>query len=138
MRTLAAAAALMLLQTGPGEQRRVVERGDQSNIDAPRQVAARTAAEWTALWRQHAPDRPQPAVDLQKEMVVGLFLGSRPTAGFGIDLVETRDEQGTLVVVYRETTPPRDALTAQMLTFPYILVALPRHAGAVRFERGRS
>jgi hypothetical protein len=134
MRALAA-AALMLLQSGLGEPRRVIERGDQSNIDAPRQVAARTAADWTALWRQHAPGRPQPAVDLQKEMVVGLFLGSRPTAGYAVDLAGTRDEQGTLVVVYRETMPPRDALSAQMMTFPYVLVALPRHAGAVRFER---
>jgi hypothetical protein len=132
MKGFAAAAVMVLLQSGAG---RVVERGDQSNIDAPRQVAVRTAAEWTALWRQHAPERQPPKIDFEQEMVIGLFLGSRPSAGFAIELVDTSHEQGTLVIRYRETSPPPDALSAQILTFAYTLVALPQHTGPVRFEK---
>ena len=40
---------------------------------------------------------------------------------------------GTLVVEYVETAPSRDAITAQILTAPYHLAAIPKHDGEVRF-----
>src|SRR5262249_29451224 len=58
---------------------KTIDRGQQSNIDEAREVVIRTAADWTKLWRQHAGDRPSPDVDLTKSIVIGVFLGSRPT-----------------------------------------------------------
>jgi len=114
---------------------RALDKGDQSNVDDARQVVARTAPEWTTLWRQHSPDRPRPTVDFAREMVVGVFLGSRPSAGFAVDIVSARDEHGALIVRYRETTPPPGAIAAQVITSAYCIVALPRRDGDVRFER---
>ena len=114
---------------------RVLDKGDQSNVDEARQVVVRTAAGWTGLWRQHAPDRQRPNVDFARDMVAGVFLGSRPSAGFAIDVVGARDEDGNLVVRYRETRPPAGAVTAQVITSAYCIVALPRRDGEVRFER---
>ena len=57
-------------------------RADQSNMRRRRaQVTVRSAAEWTTLW-QAARRRARRcrAVDFAREMVVGVFLGSRPTA----------------------------------------------------------
>jgi hypothetical protein len=125
-------AAVLLQADAP---LRVLDKGDQSNVDEARQVVVRTAAGWTALWRQHAPDRPRPAVDFARDMVAGVFLGSRPSAGFAIDVVSARDEHGNLVVRYRETTPRPGAITAQVITSAYCIVALPRRDGEVRFER---
>jgi hypothetical protein len=116
---------------------RVLDKGDQTYVDEARQVVARTAPEWTTLWRQHSPDRPRPAVDFAREMVAGVFLGSRPSAGFAVDIVSARDEHGALVVRYRETIPPPGIITAQVITSPYCLVALPRRDGDVRFERSQ-
>jgi hypothetical protein len=129
----AAVLAAALLQTTP--PMRTLERGDQSFIDNERQAVARTAAEWTALWRQHAPDRAAPAVDFTKEMVVGVFLGSRNTAGYGVDIVGTEIRQGAVVVRYRQRAPAADAITAQIITMPYHLVAIAKAAGEVKFER---
>lgn len=114
---------------------RVLDKGDQSNLDEPRQVVVRTQEEWNTLWRRHATERPQPGVDLSKEMVLGVFMGSRPTAGFAVEVASAVVEGGVLVVNYRELRPGRDAITAQVLTSPYVIVAHPRHAGEVRFER---
>jgi protease stability complex PrcB-like protein len=114
---------------------RTLDKGDQSNIDGTRQVVARTVPEWTTLWRQHSPDRPRPSVDFAREMVAGVFLGSRPSAGFAIDIVSARDDHGALIVRYRETTPPPGAIAAQVITSAYCIVALPRRDGDVRFER---
>ena len=87
------------------------------------------------LWRQHAPERPAPPIDWSTEMVVGVFLGSRNTAGYAVDIVGTAAEQGALVVRYRQREPARDAITAQIITTPFHLVAIPKSAGDVRFER---
>jgi protease stability complex PrcB-like protein len=114
---------------------RTIDRGAHSNIDSSRQAVARTPAEWNALWKAHEFNRAAPAVDFAHEMVVGVFMGSRPTAGFTVEIVGTEMRDGALVVRYRETAPSGGAVTAQILTSPFHLVAVPRAAGAVTFER---
>jgi len=114
---------------------RTVERGSQSNIDAARQVVIRSAAEWTAFWRTHNFDKPAPQVDFDKEMVVGVFMGSRPTGGYSVTITGITERDGSLVVTYGETSPRPGAMTAQVLTFPYHLVAVPKHSGEVKFEK---
>lgn len=115
---------------------RTVAKGDQSNIDEAKQVLVRTEAEWTKLWRQHDPDHPRPAVDFSKEMVVGVFMGSRPNAGFTTTITSATAANGALNVRYNETTPRPGAITAQILTFPYHLVAIPKaDVKDVNFEK---
>jgi hypothetical protein len=114
---------------------RPLDKGDQSNVDDARQAVARTAAEWDTLWKQHSPDRMQPRVDFSKEMVIGVFLGSRPSAGFDIAIVGAEAEQGNLTVRFRETRPAPGMMTAQVITSPYHLAAVPRQSGTVKFER---
>jgi len=114
---------------------RTVDKGEQSNIDEAKQVVVRTEAEWTKLWQQHSPDRKRPAVDLSKDMVVGVFMGSRPTAGYNVSIVSTFAKDGSVLVQYRESQPRPGAMTAQILTFPYHLVAVPKAAGDVKFEK---
>jgi hypothetical protein len=115
---------------------RTVAKGDQSNIDSAKQVVVRTEAEWTQLWRQHAPDRPQPPIDFSKETVIALFMGSRPNAGFSTAVVSATEGGGALIVRYTETRPPRDAITAQVITFPYHIAAIPKATATnVKFEK---
>jgi hypothetical protein len=115
---------------------RTIAKGEQSNIESPMQVLAKNEAEWSALWRRHAGDREKPPVDFAREMVAGVFMGSRPTGGFTTTIVTSMEVKGVLVVRYSETIPPRDAVTAQVLTFPYHLVAIPKAAVSdVRFEK---
>ena len=132
-RILIALIVAAALQGGP--PLRALDKGDQSNMDDVRQAVVRTAAAWNTLWRQHAPDRPQPKVDFAREMVVGVFMGSRPTAGFAVEIIGMRDEGGMLVVEYRETRPARGLVSAQVITSAYHIVALPTRAGDVTFER---
>jgi hypothetical protein len=114
---------------------KTIDKGDHSNMDDAKQIAVRTEAAWKQLWQQHSPDRPRPAVDFTKAMVVGVFLGSRPTAGHKIEIVSATDTNGTLAVRYREAPPPRGMMTAQVVTSPYHLVTVPSFPGDVKFER---
>jgi hypothetical protein len=114
---------------------RSIEKGTQSNIDSPRQAVARTPAEWAALWKAHDFGRPAPTVDFNREMAAAVFMGSRPTGGFSVEIVSAGERDGSYVVGYRESSPRSDAITVQILTAPYHIVAVPKHSGAVRFEK---
>jgi hypothetical protein len=113
---------------------RSIDKGAMSEVSTARQVEVSNRDAWAALWREHAPNRPLPEVDFSREIVVGVFLGTRPTAGFAVEIVGYREDEGRLVVQYRETAPSRGAITAQMLTSPYHLVAVPKRTGAITFE----
>jgi hypothetical protein len=129
--------AAAILQTGapPAQPMTTIAKGAESAVESPRQVTVRTPSEWAALWRAHSAERPLPQVDFTRDMVVGVFLGTRPTGGFAVEIVGTRQDHGSLVVEYRETRPGRDQITAQVITAPYHLVRIPRFAGGVTFEQ---
>jgi len=137
----ALAAAFLQAPAAPEKARppympRTIEKGDQSNVEDAKRVLVRTDAEWAKLWQQHAPDRPRPVVDLSKEMVVGVFMGRRPNAGFSTAIVSTTAANGALIVRYTETLPKSGTVSAQILTFPYHLVAIPKaDVKAVKFEK---
>ena len=99
-------------------------------------VDVRTDAEWSTLWRQHHPDKPRPAVDFSKEMVVGVFMGSRPNAGFSTTIISATAANGALIVRYAEKVPAPGSMSAQILTFPYHIIAMPRaEVIDVKFEK---
>ncbi len=128
------AAALMQAQASPAPH--TLEKGDQSNVEDARQVLVRTEAELRRLWQQHAPDRPVPKVDFSREMVVGVFMGSRPNAGFSTAIVSATAANGALMVRYSESRPTAGTVSAQILTFPYHLVAIPKaDVKNVKFEK---
>ena len=132
------AAVLMIaafLQGTTPVPMRSLERSSQSFVDTAKQFVARTPAEWEAIWKQHAPARPAPEVDFSKDMVVGVFLGSRNSAGYSVEIVGVEKEAAGVVVRYRETRPGRGAITAQIITSPYHFVAVPKADGTVRFEK---
>jgi protease stability complex PrcB-like protein len=128
-------AMLVMMLQAPADMR-TLDKGVASNVDAARQATARTVGEWETLWRLHGGERTRPAVDFSKEFVVAVFLGSRPTAGFAVEIVGTREDAAALMVQYRETRPPADRIVAQVLTMPYHIVAV-RHAAVadVKFEK---
>jgi PrcB C-terminal len=110
-----------------------VAKGDLSGQQTAKQVTVRTPAEWKALWKDHSPTEKMPAVDFTKDMVVGIFLGSKPSDGYNVEIVGVRAQEKDLVVEYVQTQPGRGTLAAQILTEPYHLVSVPQHQGTVRF-----
>ena len=113
-----------------------ITAGQQSGVEKQREVVIRTAAEWKALWMEHSPDEPMPAIDFSKSVVAGVFLGLRSTGGFRVT-ISSVDRQGKGVVVqWREQKPDSNAMVTQMLTFPFVLVRIDdAGASAVTFRR---
>ena len=106
-----------------------------SQIESPKQAVARTPAEWTALWRQHAGDTALPKVDFASRTVVAVFLGTRMSAGYVVEITGTRHDKGALVVEWRERRPEPDQVSAQVITSPAHIATIPKFAGEIRFEK---
>ena len=109
--------------------------GTMSGIDEPRQVVVRTADEWQAVWKEHDGRTPAPLVDFSASTVVGLFLGSRRTAGFEVEITALKKEGDILVVEYVEWTPRPGSFVAQIITSPFHLVSVARNEGEVQFRK---
>ncbi len=111
-----------------------IAKASMSNIDDARQAVVSTEAEWATLWRQHDFDKPAPKVDFTRRTVVAIFLGSRPTAGFDVEIVGTKQEGDTVFVEWAEVRPQERALLAQVLTSPAVIASIPK-AGKVAFRK---
>jgi hypothetical protein len=111
-----------------------VARGADSQITQPREVVVRSADEWRALWSDHSAERA-PVIEFSRFTVAGVFLGTRPTAGYGVEIVRVRNEGTLTTVEYRETRPSPDVLAAQALTTPFQLVRIPRATGTIEFRK---
>ncbi len=110
-----------------------LDRGAMSAIDRPRQVVVRTQGDWETLWKEHAPARPVPKVDFTRQMVIAVFAGTRPTAGYDVAIKAIRAEGDGLVVDCVLAEPGKDMMVAQVITAPYDIVATERREGTVRF-----
>lgn len=113
----------------------IVSRSAMSMVEEPRQAIARSADEWAALWRQHAGEQPRPKVDLGTRTVVAVFLGTRSSAGYAVEITGIRQAGGVMIVEWRERRPEPGLVTAQVLTSPAVIATVPKFAGEIKFEK---
>jgi hypothetical protein len=66
---------------------------------------------------------------------VAVFLGSRPTSGYGVQITGTRMDGKTVVVEWRERRPAKGQMTAQIITTPVEFATIPKVSGEVRFQK---
>ena len=105
-----------------------VGKGYRSGVHAPLQIAARSQSEWTALWRQHtsvdASSQQPSTIDFEKEIVIGLFLGDKPTGGYDVQISRVERNNNALTIYYQEKSPPLGAVVTQALTQPFHIVRI--------------
>ena len=111
-----------------------IAQGSNSHVMAPQHTVVRTLDEWQVLWTAHSA-RPAPVVDFSQSIVAAVFLGSRPTAGYRVEITAVTLRDGTVMVDYVEHGPPPDALVAQVVTSPFCFVSIPRETGDVEFRK---
>jgi len=113
-----------------------IGRGTTSRIADPLEIVIQSEQEFLAFWTQHAPsDAPPPPVDFATDLVVGIFAGQRPTAGYQVEIMRVERGGTGIHVIYQIKSPSKDALVAQMLTQPFHLIRLPRLNLPIQFKR---
>jgi hypothetical protein len=124
-----AVGCVTAVASGPLKLRKVA-KGAVSGIMEARREIIKDKASWEKLWAQHCslmrPARELPDVDFSREMVIVVTMGTRRTGGYAIEIVSAEEADGALRIRVRRTEPPRGAMTIQLITAPFHMVALPR------------
>lgn len=132
-------AATLAVGVRADEGLRSLARGSQSGVKKADQVVVKSQAEWAALWKQHAGEARAdelPKVDWSKEMVLGVFMGTRTTGGYAIQITGAREQAGKLVVQVEAKVPKPGGFVTQSITSPFHLVAVPKSSLAPTWSVG--
>ncbi len=69
---------------------------------------------------------PKPNVDFQKELLIGVFLGKRPTSGYSISVEKVLLEKNQIVVYANEICPKKDQMVLMVITYPSVFIKIPK------------
>ena len=107
-----------------------IAKGYRSGVRESLQVVASNRAEWDALWKRHVSietnPAPTPAINFDKEIVIGVFLGEKPTGGYDVEIIRVEQTDGALVLHYREKSPLPGSIAIQALTQPFHIIQVVR------------
>jgi hypothetical protein len=101
-------------------------------------LVIRDATEWHERWadivsgQQPKPDPP--AVDFNRDMVLLIALGERPSGGYIVEIAEVVLRDGTLLVMSLEQIPERRCAVTRGITSPFVAATLPRTDAPIVFE----
>jgi uncharacterized protein (DUF885 family) len=87
-------------------------------------------------WAIIGQGRPAPEVNFNTQAVIIAYQGRKSSGGYSINISAIRREGTTLTVTSNEQVPGAGAMTAQMLTSPFVAVIIPRppNGSNVNFE----
>lgn len=77
---------------------------------------------WGAAYGNMTPLPPLPEVDFERSSVAAIFVGTRNTGGYSVDVQNVVLEGGELYVDVELTEPGPGAITTQALTNPWMMI----------------
>lgn len=84
------------------------------------------AATWATAHAASLEPPAVPRVDFSRESVLALFLGQKPTGGYGIEVTGLANEGGEIYADVKITEPAEGSMASQALTSPWQLVRILR------------
>lgn len=99
---------------------------DAVGIDSANFSVARSANRLLRLWNQghgnqlHLPSVP--VINFQQESVIAIYLGSKPTGGYSIDVNDVVIEDGEVYIDITIYEPSATDFTTQAFTSPWVMI----------------
>jgi len=122
---------------------RILNQGSHPGLTTYNTTVIRTQQAYTTEWFKRYPPPPPglgmpvmapPTVDWSTEMVVIIDLGTRPSAGYGVNLIRATATGQNLKVDWVENQPGANCVVATVITYPFVIGAVARRTGAVTFN----
>ena len=123
----AQAAPLGFKALAAGGNSAYAESGSDVRLDASAADLERT---WKIVGGNQIPQPAPPSVDFRSGKVVTVFLGQKPTGGYGIAVAGVRADGRTLVVEVNLSEPRAGAILTQAFTSPYASVVVTGFDGS--------
>jgi protease stability complex PrcB-like protein len=142
MRSTVTLALALLLLAGCGSAPRNVPYTDLTQQAGPleftritRQLFRDRAALLDVLERNN-PGRPLhlPALDFGRREVYLVAAGPRSSTGYELEILRVQDLGDHIVVVVHERTPSLGETVQARVTYPFLLITLPRSAEPVKLK----
>jgi len=86
-----------------------------------------------AYWQVMAPGKPMPQVDFNQNDVAVIFLGSRPTTGYAIQIDGVQEGTDAVTLAWHELVPAPGTATLKSVTSPWAMGILPKTSKQVLF-----
>lgn len=104
--------------------------GQATPAETPSFELITSQAELVSAWNRAYGTRlnlpPLPQVNFPQETVLAVFLETKPTGGYGLDIQDVTLDGNDIYVGLRELAPAAGAITTQALTTPWIMVRVLR------------
>lgn len=89
---------------------------------------------WNIIYATQLDKPPLPNVGFDTNVIIGIFSGEKPTAGFSIEVQKVMEKDGEIIVYIQETSPPQDSFQAQIITEPYHVIQIPKMDKPIVFQ----
>lgn len=110
-----------------------LERSSRSLVVQPKNVVVRDAAAFAALWAEHGGAMPVPPVDFTRNMVIGVFMGSRENGCYSTVIDSVVRAKGTITVARTDTEPGPGVMCTLAIVHPAHIVMVERSEAPVEF-----
>jgi len=103
---------------------------------AAREAAAFTAEneqDWRKLWKEYL-SQEAPPLDFAKYFAVAVFVGMRPTGGYGVEFLPPVCDGKAVTVPYRVKGPGKSSFVTQAFTAAYAIQAYRKTGLPVKVE----
>jgi ankyrin repeat protein len=126
--------AKALLGKGAKEKYDALEwSGEYSPFNGPYETVIRTDAEWRRLWTGLFQNDRVPLIDFDRYVIAAVFLGTKPTGGYGAEFDEPRKEGKNWIISYRELEPK--GFVTQAFTQPYLMKVFKRKGSSMALRK---
>lgn len=65
-------------------------------------------------------------IDFEKELVLAVFTGMRPSGGYSVEIVEIIEKEDVIEVMFEETMPSEDDMVSMEITYPEHIVKIEK------------
>ena len=118
-----------------GAAMRMLDRGAHSNIDSAQQVVVRDPADSGPRSERSMHLRRPPRQSTRAQAVAAVCSERGRPAVRGVEIVGAAEEAGALVAAVPGDEAGATRIAAQVITSPFLLVAMPKVAGDVKFDK---
>jgi hypothetical protein len=107
-------------------------------METKEQLVITSNDEWSTFWKNvHAGVMPMPdapAIDFSKEMVVAVMMGRQGNGGHEVNVTGIVEDVARINVYFQETSPGRDCLVTEALTYPLHVVKMMKTPKPFSFQ----
>lgn len=114
--------------TGIRMEFQTISKGAWSGLTKAEYYVIQDGNEWAHVWSQHTrimhPQDPLLEVDFSEKTIIAVFMGTRVTTGYGIEVKEIIDTGLSIVVKVEKTYPGKGCVVGDAITTPYHIVTV--------------